>query len=235
MKDINATILIYLDDRDEEEVFRSIKYTRRKYIKQAVRAGLSYRQDSSEKSLKKMYGMHMKTLKEGGTATWTYDKWRDFVSAAKDKSFFMEKHNKIIGCFILGEITGKFLGVASEKVGVRPLVFSNLREYNKFRPNDYMYWETIKYSLKNGYSFVDLGGWQMNARGHLKNVNHFKEDWGGKKHFYYIDYPLLTALRRKLIRNFDFFWWLNSLAKKFRKEIGSSVHDKKVRDATARN
>ena len=235
MKDINATILIDLEGKSEEEVWRAAKYTRRKYVGQAKRAGITYEKAFSEKDLKKMYDLHMKILVEGGAVKWTYEKWRDFVKTAGDRSFFVKRRGRIVGCFILGEITEKLFGVNSEKRGIRPLVFANDKKYNKYRPNDYMYWEAIKYAQNHNYSFVDLGGWQINARGHLKNVNKFKEDWGGKIIYYELDYPVLTALRRKLIRNFGLAWQLNLFGKKFLGKIGKSAHDNLIKNAAARN
>ena len=98
-----------------------------------------------------------------------------------------------------------------------------------------MYWESIKYALDNSYSFIDLGGWQINARGHLKNVNQFKEQWGGEIIYYYLEYPFLTAIRRKLIRKFSFFWKINTFVKKSFGKIDKSAHDDIIKNATARN
>ena len=229
MKDINATIIINLEGKSEEEVWRGVKYTRRKYIQQAKKAGLFHEQAFSEKDLKRMYDMHMKILEEGGAVKWTYEKWRGFVSPAKDKFFY------IIGCFALGEITEKLYGKDSDKKGIRPLVFANKKEYNQFRPNDYMYWTSIKYARDNGFPFIDLGGWQIKARNHLKNVNSFKEDWGGEISYYYLDYPILTAIRRKLIRNSGILWKLNSLIKKSLGSVKKSAHDEIIKNAAARN
>ncbi len=235
MKDINATIVIELENKSQEEVWRNIKYTRRKYVRQAQNGGLTYWQAFSDEDLKKMYEMHMRTLEEGGAVKWTYEKWKDFVSPAKDKFFYIGKGKKIIGCFALGEITERLYGRESNKLGIRPLVFANKKEYNQYRPNDYMYWETIKYALDNKYSFVDLGGWQIKARGHLKNVNNFKEEWGGEIFYYYLNYPFFTAVRRKLIRNVGLFWALNSLIKKSAGRINKSAHDEQIKNAAARN
>lgn len=235
MRDINATIIIELEGKSEEEVWKNIKYSRRKYVQQAIKSNLYYEPAFSEKDLKKIYAMHMKTLEEGGAVKWTYDKWRDFVSVAKEKFFYIKKDKKVIGCFALGEVTEKLYGKTSSRPGIRPVVFANKKQYAHLRPNDYMYWATIKYALDKKYCFVDLGGWQINARGHLKNVNQFKEQWGGDIVHYYLNYPALTAIRRKLIRNFSFFWWLNFRMKKFLGIIRKSAHDEQIRDAAARN
>jgi hypothetical protein len=235
MRDINATLIISLRGKTEEEVWRGIKYTRRKYVQQAKKSGICYEKANSEEDLKEMYKMHMQILEEGGAVKWTYEKWRKFVEPAGDRIFFIKNGKNKIGCFILSEITKRFFNLRSDEKGIRPLVFANYKEHNYLRPNDFMYWETIKYALDNHYSFIDLGGWQINPRGHLKSVNSFKEDWGGEIVYYFWDYPFLTALRRKLIRNIGFFWWINSYLKKTIGKINHSVHDDYVRDAAARN
>ncbi|PIZ82974.1 hypothetical protein COX97_02070 [Candidatus Pacearchaeota archaeon CG_4_10_14_0_2_um_filter_05_32_18] len=235
MKDVNATIIINLEGKNEEEIWRNVKYSRRKYVQQAQKSKLHYDMAFSEKDLKEMYEMHMQTLEEGGAVKWTYEKWRDFVLSAGEKFFYIKKGNEIIGCFALGEITERLYGKESDKKGIRPLVFANKKEYNELRPNDYMYWESIKYALINSYSFIDLGGWQINARGHLKNVNQFKEQWGGEIVYYDLDYPFLTAIRRKLIRKYSIFWQINTFIKKSFGKIGKSAHDDIIKNATARN
>lgn len=235
MKDINATIVIDLKGKTLDEIWRSIKYTRRKYVRQGLKAGLSYVQAFSERDLRKMYDMHMRTLLEGGTTAWTYEKWRTFVSPAGDRFYYVKKRRRIVGCFILAEITSELYGDNPARKGIRPLVYASKRKYHKFRPNDYMYWVTIKYAIENGYDFVDLGGWQIKARGHLKNINKFKEEWGGRIVYYYLDYPFFTALRRKLIRNIGLFWWINLFIKKAVGKINSSYHDDLIRNAAARS
>ena len=214
MKDINATIIIELEGKSEEEVFKTIKYSRRKSIKIAKKSKLYFEQANSEQDLEEMYKLHSTILREGGTTPWKYDKWRKYVSLAADKFYFMKKGNTIIGCFALSEITEREFGINSDKKGIRPLVFANYKEFNNYKPNDFMYWCSIKYALNNSYSFIDLGGYQIKPRGHLKGINFFKEGWGGKIFYYYLDYSFLKAIGRKLIRNIGFFWWVNAFLKK---------------------
>lgn len=228
MRDINATIRIDIAGKSEEEVWRGVKYTRRKYVQQALKAGLYYEQANREKDLKKMYEMHMKTLVEGGTAAWTYERWKKFVKPAGNRFFYVKKDGKIAGCFALGVVTEKFYSIHSDKNGIRPVVYASLKKYQQFRTHDYMYWITIKYAVDNKYDFVDLGGWQIKARGHLQHVNKFKEEWGGNVYYYYWDYPFFTVLRRKLIRNFGIFWRINQWFKRRLGKVGKSVHDENV-------
>jgi hypothetical protein len=232
MKDINATIRINLTGKNEEEIWRNIKYTRRKYVQQAIKEKLFYEQSNSEEDLRKMFDMHMKTLVEGGTASWTYERWKKFVEPAGNKFYFVKKGDVVVGCFALAPINEKFYGIESNKNGIRPVIYASIKEYQQYRTHDYMYWITIKYALANKYDFVDLGGWQINARDHLVNVNKFKEEWGGEIYYYHWDYPFFTALRRKLIRRSKILWKVNQFVKRKAGNVNESVHDKKVRDAS---
>ena len=103
--------------------------------------------------------------------------------------------------------------IESDEKGIRPLVYASDINYQQYRPNDFMYWNTILYGLNNGFSFVDLAGYQLKARGHLVGVNRFKERWGGELFYYYHNYPFFKAVGRKLVRNFQPFWWLNQKLK----------------------
>jgi len=93
----------------------------------------------------------------------------------------------------------------------KPTLFINasLKDYQKFQPNNLLYWECMLWAKRNGYSQFDFGGWQVNAKGHLEGINKFKEKWG-KVIFYEKDFPFFKAIGRKLIRKFKFFWWLNN-------------------------
>lgn len=213
MQDINATIIINLKNKTEEDLLRNVDYSRKKNIKNFPKSGLSFDETSSDEDVDLGYKIHSKVLTEGGTIPDDYLKWKEMVNPKKNKFFIIKYKNKKIGCFGVKELTRRIYGEDSDEKGIRPVVFANDKEYNQHRPNDFMYWSAILYGLKNGYSFIDLGGYQINPRGHLKGVNHFKRTWGGKIYYYNLDYPFHKAIGRKLIRNNALFWWMN---KKFR-------------------
>ncbi|MEK6894938.1 MAG: hypothetical protein AABX48_00265 [Nanoarchaeota archaeon] len=214
MKDINATIIINLKGKSEDELYKAVEYSRRKNIQKAIRSGITYEQKHNTEILKECYKINSKVLIEGGTHPKKYEDWIRFIEPDKNPFFVVKFKEKIIGCFAIKEITRRFYGENSDEKGIRPTIFANEKEYNDFRPNDLMYWATILYGLKNNYNFVDLGGWQINPRGHLVGVNSFKEKWGGEIFYYYSDYPVLRALGRKLIRKSGFLWKLNAKIKK---------------------
>lgn len=209
MKDVVATILIDIKDKTQEEVFRNVEYSRRKNIKRAMISGLSFEEKNSEEELKKGYAIYSKVVIEGGTIPDSWGHWKKLISLGKNKFYFIKYKDEVIGCFAIREITKRFYNLSSDDKGIRPVAFANLKKFNEYRPNDFMYWNTILYGIKNKVDFVDLGGWQINPRGHLVGVNKFKEQWGGEKFYYYNDYPFFKAIGRKLIRNNSLFWWVN--------------------------
>ena len=215
MKDVHATIIIDLKGKTEEELFRAIEYTRRKNVKKAIRSGLIMSETDSEKDYQECHKLYLQTLWKGGTTGHRYDSWRKWAREEKWKLFAIKKGNEKVGYFSVIPITKKFYGLDSDKRGIRPRVFATKKEYAQYRVNDFIYWSTILYSLKKGYNFVDLGGYQIKPRGHLKEINRFKERWGGKIFYFNLNFPFYIAIARKLVRNVGAIWWINEELKKF--------------------
>lgn len=67
----------------------------------------------------------------------------------------------------------------------------------KYRPNDALIWECIKWGSEKNYKFYDLGGSPPTAKGLAK----FKESWGAKeRHFYFYYKQSITFKTLKLIQ-----------------------------------
>ena len=47
MKDINATIIINLKGKSEEELYKAVEYSRRKNIQKAIRSGITYEESKN--------------------------------------------------------------------------------------------------------------------------------------------------------------------------------------------
>jgi len=213
MKDINATVIINIKGKTEEEVLKNLEYSRRKNINKAINSGLVVEKTESEEDYKKCYEMYAKIILEGGSTPFTYEVWRNWAKEEEWELFAIKKQEKTMGYFSVIKIDKGYYGLPFDGIGIRPRVFASDREYDDYRTNDFIYWNTILYGIKNNANFVDLGGYQINPRGHLKGVNSFKEKWGGEIFHYHLDYPFYTAIARKLVRNFDVFWWVNEKLK----------------------
>jgi len=215
MKDVSATILIRTKDKTEEELFKNIDYSRRKNINRAKRSGLSSEEVNGEEDYENCYKMYAQVIRDGGSTPFTYEVWRNWAREENWRLFAIKIGDKTIGYFSVIDITNEYYGLPDNgEKGVRPRVFASDKEFHEFRTNDFIYWETILYGLKNGFNFVDLGGYQIKPRGHLAGVNSFKEKWGGEIFYYSLDYPFHAAIARKLVRNVGIFWQLNELLKK---------------------
>jgi hypothetical protein len=226
MKDVNATVIIDLKNKTQEELFNAIDHSRRKNIKKSIRKGVTFEKELSEKDILKAHEIYKQVWIKGGATPDSYEQWKEKLS--KGYVLFIIKHKgKTIGSALTENITKEFFNINSkergreveekikekEERGIRFRAFSSNSDFNDLRPNDALYWNVIKYSNENKLDFVDLGGWQINARGHLKGVNRFKLQWGGEVFYYKKDYSFFTAIGRKLIRNTSFFWWLNKKIK----------------------
>lgn len=213
MKDINATIIIPLKGKTEEELFNAAEYSRRKNVKKAIRSGLTLQPISSSSDLEKCYKLHSQILETGGSSPVPKDEWFSRIEREKQIYFAVVLKNKKIGYMSVMSVSPEYYNNQLEGKGIRPRVFAADPKYRDFRVMDFIYWSTILYSLKEGYDFVDLGGYQLKARGHLQGVNRFKEQWGGKVFTFYRNYPFHKAIGRKLARNVGFFNNLNNFLK----------------------
>ena len=214
MQDINATILINTKGKTKEELFKNLEYSRRKNIKKELREGIYIEKTDSEEDYKKCYEMYAQILKDGNAAPFPYEFWRKWAKEENWDLFAVRINKKSAGYFSAIKITKRYYGLNSDEPGVRPRVFASDKKFADFRVNDFIYWNTILYGLNNQADFVDLGGYQIKPRGHLIEVNKFKERWGGEIFYYNLEYPFYKAIARKLVRNIGFFWWLNEKLKK---------------------
>lgn len=213
MKDKSATIIIDLREKNKEEIWKGLDRSRRKNINQAAKK-LSFIENFDEKDILKSYKIYSKNRKENKIDPMGYGEWKERIKSDNYDLFLVEYNNQIIGCGLIENITMRFYGLDSDEKGIRFSTFASERKFNELRPNDFLYWNAILYALNNNFNFVDLGGYQMNAREELVGVNKFKMQWGGKIFYFDKNYPFFKSIGRKLTRNSDFFWWLNKKLKR---------------------
>ena len=194
MKDVNATVIVDLKV-SEEEIFNRLQKDARWGVKKAQKSGLIVEES---RDFEIFYPIYEKMMKELGVKAETIEHVRENSSVL----FLCKKDNKIIGGAVLHikDSIPKLTRAAS------------LIEYRPMQPNNLLYWHCIMWSKKRGFEKLDLGGWQINARGQIEGVNKFKERWGEVVYFSK-GYPLHKAIGRKLIRNVGIFRWLNDKIK----------------------
>jgi len=200
MRDLNATVIVDLGP-SEAEIMHNLHKDARWGIKRAIREGLIVEETNKENDWKEFYNIYCDTMKEGGSGIETLEHLKEYA-----KVFFICKKNNEI-------IAGATLDIKDNKTHLSRN--ASLKKFWNLQPNNLLYWNCILWSKKKGFKELDLGGYQLNARGHLRGVNSFKEKWG-KIVYYYKDYPFFIAIARKLLRNSQLLWWLNHKLKRRR-------------------
>lgn len=194
MKDITATVIVDLTP-SKEEIFSNLQKDARWGINKAVKEGLTV-EESSEWEI--FYEIYKSTVISGGTNVETLD----HLKAHGGVLFVCKKDENIIA------------GASLEIKNEIPVLSRNasLKEFQHTQPNNLLYWNCILWSKNHGYKALDLGGYQLNPRGHSIGVNKFKERWGVIEYIY-VDFPFFKALGRKLIRRFSIFWYINAFVR----------------------
>lgn len=189
MKDINATVIVNLTPT-EKKILKSLHKDARWGIKKAQKSGLEVKEATTEKEMEEFYKLLVKVVREGGSDIQSYHYIRD-------------KSHRLLVCLkdkkIIGGAAIFFDTVCDIKIP-RLFKIASDKKYLHLQPNNLLYWHCILWAKDSGYAQFDLGGWQINARGHLEGVNKFKEKWG-RIVYHQTDYPFFRALGRKIIRN----------------------------------
>ncbi len=189
MKDINATVIVDLTPQ-EKKIFKSLHKDARWGVKKAEKGGLIVKEADSDKEWDKFYKFFKDVVREGGSDVQSYD----YIKNQAHTLFICKKGGRIIGGAAV------FFDPIYDINIPRLFKIASDKKYLYLQPNNLLYWHCLLWAKKSGYSKFDLGGWQINATGHLAGINKFKEKWG-KIVYHYTEYPLFRALGRKIIRN----------------------------------
>jgi lipid II:glycine glycyltransferase (peptidoglycan interpeptide bridge formation enzyme) len=194
MKDTAATVIVDVSP-DENVIMNNLQKDARWGIRKSIKEGLIVEISDDWDSF---YPIYLSTMKYSGIKPETK---KHLIEHGK--VLFLCKKNDII-----------IAGASLEIQNGLPYLSRNasLDDYKKYEPNNLLYWHCILWSKNQGYEKLNLGGWQINARGDEIGINKFKERWG-KVVYYEKDYSLLRALGRKVVRNSKFFYNINKIKK----------------------
>jgi lipid II:glycine glycyltransferase (peptidoglycan interpeptide bridge formation enzyme) len=212
MRDIQATIIIELQNKKEGDLWKGLHKTRRKNIKRAKSSGLVFK-EASDEEWQEYYRIYSRIWKEGGVNPEPLERLKEHQNY---KLFVTKKDDKVLG--------GGLIEI--QKKGINFVAFASLPEYQIMRVNDFLYWNSILWALHQNMEYVDLGGYQLKARGHMQGINKFKEKWGGNLIIREVEGTLLYTLGRKVIRNLPAARWIWDRIK--RRPI--SVKDKRLKE-----
>lgn len=161
-------------NKSEDELLNEMSRNRKKGIKQSYKRGIS---------IKKI------DLTDEGMFTKSYDIISDVYNRIKipmpDLSFFKnaiyELHDKNIilalGAFINGELIGVRI-VLCYKNMIYDWYAGAKDEYLKYRPNDVLPWEVMKWGVNNGFDVFEFGG--AGKPGVPYGVRDYKLKFGGE-------------------------------------------------------
>ncbi len=153
-------------ERDEEYIWKhQLNAKARNKVRKAYSEGLTI--DFGKKYLDDFYKILSINIRDLGSPNYPKlfleNLFKEFGDSA---GIFVVKYQK--------KIIAGMLFVCFKNVFLDPWAAS-LREYNKLRPNDILYWEAIKYASEKGYEYFDMGRSTVES-GTFK----FKEKWGAK-------------------------------------------------------
>lgn len=212
MKDVQATIIIDLQNKTAEDLLKQADRSRRKNINKAKASGLLFK-EASEKEWQEYYKIYSRVWKDGGVNPEPLDKLKQYENY---KLFVAKKDDKVVG--------GGLIELQQE--GISFVAFASLIEFQEMRVNDLLYWNCILYALNNKMKYVDLGGYQLKPRGHMRGINTFKGKWGGKIVMKEVQGSSIYLLGRKAIRNISAARWVWDRIK----GRPVSVKDKKLKE-----
>lgn len=186
----------------EEDLWKRFHKHTRNDIRKAEKSNLKIEKISSKKSLKKFYKLYSKEMRNFGTPQHSFKFFKNcFEILGKD--FFglnCYRGEKLIASIII--FIDKEYSYVSFNVSD-----NNFRD---FRPNDLLYWETIKSMMKQNTKYLDLGQvdleFEDNSR--EKNLLRFKQKWLGKvyKRVYFVRGFEYSARNKKSVKLFRKIW-----------------------------
>ena len=161
-KDAHVTFIREID-ANEENNLAQIPRKQRRMIRQAQKFGL--RSSMGDARLRECYLVYAESLRNLGTPVYGYRYFQDLKRTFGDQCrvLVVEKQGKIIA------------GVLSffYKDQVLPYYGGSLSEYRNLAPNDFMYWELMRFSAANGYRIFDFGRSKKDTGSFA-----FKRHWG---------------------------------------------------------
>ena len=151
--------------KNTEKLFSSFSSNTQRNIKKAAREGVTVSISKSMKSLKHYYKLHCLTRKRHGIPPQSFNFFRKIYENIISKDFgftILANHEDRI---IAGAVYFHFGDQALYKFGASDM------NYKKYRSNNLVMWEAIKWYAENNYKNFDFG----------RTVRRFKSGWGAKE------------------------------------------------------
>lgn len=158
----------------EEDMWKRFHKHTRNDIRKAMKSGLKIIEINNFLEIKRFYSLYLREMKKFGTPQHS----QKFFS-----NLFGEMAENIIGfnCYKNKLLIGSIIIFYHNKRGYISFNVSNVK-YRNFRPNDFLYWETIKWALNDNMRELDMGQVESDAPedSRAKGLYKFKQKWLGK-------------------------------------------------------
>jgi len=158
---VKSTFVLPLDV-DSEKVFSGFQKQIRRRIRKGYKFGCKI--DISPKYFDDFFDIYRKNMRLLGSPAHKSSFYSEVLKR------FPENYNVLVVLYE-GEVIGAQLLSYFKETVYLPLA-SSLREYNRYSPNQLLYWESIKYGCENGYKFCDFGRSTVGSGSYL-----FKKQW----------------------------------------------------------
>ena len=136
--------------KTEEETWMHIHKFKRKAVRLAEKSGIIVK-DVSEKELDDLYALYLKAMKQFGTPPYAKKYFKNFY-----KFFVSRNLAKVLGAYYKGKLVAFLTGfIVCKRIHININVSDN--KYLKFRPNDALHWEFIKWGCNNKFKEFDFG------------------------------------------------------------------------------
>lgn len=145
-KNLYFTFLSEIDCSDDANLAR-IPRKQRRMVRQGTKNGLKGVFDNGR--LSEFYEVYAESVRNLGTPVYAFEFFKRLVAAFGDrcKVFIVEYKGKVIAAVLSFFYRDQVL----------PYYGGALKEYRHLAPNDFMYWELMRYGASNGYKVFDFG------------------------------------------------------------------------------
>ena len=161
-KDLYVTFLSDIAPTDEANLAR-IPRKQRRMVRQGEKNGLKAVFDNGR--LREFYQVYAESVRNLGTPVYGFSYFKNLVDALgkQCKLLLIEKQHRVVA------------GVLSffYKDQVLPYYGGASKEFLHLAPNDFMYWELMRYAASHGYKVFDFGRSKQDTGSY-----HFKRHWG---------------------------------------------------------
>lgn len=184
--DLYVTFRQALHD-DPEENFSAMPREARRLVRKARKAGL--KAEVGRERIDEFYEIYHKNVRRLGTPVFPKKLFRNLLNEFQDSC-------KILSVLYQGKVIAAVLTFFFKDT-VLPYYGGSVAEYNNnvYAPNNFMYWELMKYGIEHGYKWFDFGRSKVGT-----GAYHFKRHFGMKPEPLNYQYILI---RKKDIPNLN--------------------------------